>query len=173
MPNKTYGIYGKSTATLDFRCGKASVRATFTGGVPDQKTNKPATVTTADSVAQFIIEHDPKFGSLVRLISSYPTTAEKEAAKRAKAAETKAEAKTSTVTGTKSEPEGEAPEPETPVEGAVTERAMNANVHDEVTTYNEAREVLMDLGATAKETFSKQACRATAERYNVIFPNWK
>lgn len=73
---KVYGIYGHTTALINFpagKGGKAFLRCEFTKGRMGGLASRPATYTTSDPIKQSIIESSPLFGKSVKLVRFHQT----------------------------------------------------------------------------------------------------
>lgn len=191
MATKVYAIYGKVAAKILCRYRDAFTWAEFTGGVPDPLQNRPATCRVTNAASQLIIEHDPRFNNLIKLISTTLTPAELRhnalVAERAKAAEKERKEKEKPEPVPDPEP-AKAPvpkqknrtaaktaqeEPNAPAEVAV-EAGVEGVVFTDVTDLNAAREILSErFGANALQTLDLKSVTETAKRLNVSFPNLK
>ncbi len=155
MVTKVYGIDGVVEASYLFVSGKTKLRAQFKDGIVDTGRERPATLTTRDSVVQLIIEHQPLFkNGNIRIVSS--TIGQLSDSEPEKKSRKKVDKSTD--------------------REAVNSVSINddgTKVYDKVTNIGQAVNVLMDLGAKADQLTSPTDALATAAKLNVAFPNLK
>lgn len=145
---KTYGINNVVEASYLFPAMKGHLRANFTGGVIDERRGRPATLTTKNQVAMFIIENSEMYRSgkifivaqVDDPIPEKPVAAKKETKKKSK--------------------------PDKVAEDG-------RKIYEDVESIGDAVSVLMALGANAAELQDKATLLETANQLNVSFPNLK
>lgn len=147
MATKVYGIYGRTSVEINLQVGKATLRLEFTGGCLDRKNFRAASHIESRPAIQAMIEDSPLYGNIIKLIKVY--------GEGAKSAEQESK----------------------PVKKAVVKTseasASEATDYPEVTTKEEAYAVLKSLGAKAVELKDLASFKATMNRLNVTFSNYK
>lgn len=147
MATKSYGIYGRTSVEINLPVGKATLRLEFTGGCLDRKNYRAATYITSNPAIQAMIENSSLFGSVIKIVKVYGGEAK------------------SGVQESKPEKKAVAKAPEA--------TASEATDHPEVTTKEEAYAVLKSLGAKAVELKDLASFKATMNKLNVTFSNYK
>jgi hypothetical protein len=152
---KKYGIRGISEAVLRFERGKTKIVCPFTGGNLISREPIPASYTTSNAIVQATIEDSEMFlHGKVYIMSEYgDVTPSAPAAVETHAKETVGKSKS------KSKSKGS--------------KSSDAKVIENVETYSDAVTALMAEGASVSEVASLDACIATAEKMNILFPNLK
>jgi hypothetical protein len=143
---KTYLIKGKQ-ASLLFKLGDATLRAEFTNSF----TTQGGTFTTANPLAQLVIETSPMFKSGNITIYAVSKSGTEDAPKAA----------------VKTDEDEKKPAKKAKSES----QAKTKEVHEDVTEVNEVIDILKEKGMDYKMFSTKEKMLDTIERLNLSFPN--
>lgn len=162
MANKIYGIPGciASREIFYFNHGKGTLRVEFKNGSVDPGAKAPATFSTSSEAEQSIIENSEQFG--LRVFEYSPQGRKLPSARKAQPTEEeKPRVKT----------KEEIEEDKTASRLGYTVAKDGTKVFEKITRLSEVSQILLELGATAKDMTGSKAILAAADRLGCSFPN--